>query len=128
MSLRWKPSKAIGGILRSRSVTSTYDPHDPVYVDEAACRTELSRVFDVCGGCRRCVDRCGSFPLLFALIDRHPDRDAGRMTPAQQDAVVDECFQCGRCVLDCPYSPGRDAAAIDVPAVLTRATAMRRAN
>ena len=109
-------------------MTSTYDPHAPGYVDEAATRAELTRVFDVCVGCRRCVDHCGTFPLLFGLVDRHPEREAGRLTPAQQDAVVDECFQCGRCLLDCPYAPGRDAAAVDVPGLLQRAVAMQRAN
>lgn len=110
------------------SVTSTYDPGDARYVDEADTRSELTRVFDVCAGCRRCVDRCGAFPLLFALVDRHADHEAGRLTPAQQDAVTDECFGCDRCLAECPYAPGRDPAAIDVPAVMVRATAMRRAN
>ncbi|MFT3854926.1 MAG: heterodisulfide reductase-related iron-sulfur binding cluster [Ilumatobacteraceae bacterium] len=115
-------------------VTSTYDPGDARYVDEAATRSELTRVFDVCAGCRHCVDRCGAFPLLFALVDRHADREAGRLTPAQQDAVTDECFGCDRCLTECPYAPGRDPAAVDVPvvvdvpAVMARATAMRRAN
>lgn len=109
-------------------MTSTYDPHEARYVDEADTRAEMTRVFDVCSQCRRCVDRCGSFPRLFDLVDRHPDREAGRLTPAQQDAVTDECFQCGRCLLDCPYRPEVDDASVDLPALLQRAVAMRRAN
>jgi Fe-S oxidoreductase len=109
-------------------VSSTYDPTEPGYVDEAATRDELTRVFDVCHGCRRCVDHCDAFPTLFALIDRQLPREAGRLTPLEQDLVSDGCFQCGRCVLECPYAPGRDEAAVDVPALMLRTMAMRRAN
>ncbi len=83
-------------------MTTTYDPGHPAYFDEADVRTELSRVFDVCEGCRICTDFCGSFPSLFAMLDDMIDTRAdlglpgraGGLTPAQQDLVVDECFQC----------------------------------
>jgi Fe-S oxidoreductase len=119
-------------------VTSTYDPTEPRYVDEAETRQELTRVFDVCLGCRRCVDRCDAFPTLFALVDRQAQPEAGRLTPLEQDLVSDECFHCGRCVLDCPYSPssasidgtvdGDVDGGVDVPALMLRTMAMRRAN
>jgi Fe-S oxidoreductase len=67
------------------------DWKNPAFYDEAALNKELERVFDICHGCRRCVSLCGSFPTLFELIDRHDDQDAGRLTPAEQDRVVDEC-------------------------------------
>ena len=83
-----------GPACRPRSVrvgcallTTTYDPHHPQYLDEADVRDELTRVYDVCQGCRRCTELCGSFPTLFELIDRHDDRDAGRLTPFEQDSV-----------------------------------------
>lgn len=91
-------------------------------------RDELTRVYGVCHSCRRCVDLCGAFPTLFELIDRHDDRDAGRLTPFEQDRVVEECLQCNLCVLDCPYAPGRHESAIDLPRLMLRAKAMRRAN
>ena len=109
-------------------MTTTYDPADPAYVDEADARAELTRVFDVCGGCRRCVDRCPSFPTLFELIDRHGDRDAGRLTPAEQDRVVDGCFQCKLCHLECPYASGRHEFDLDVPRLMLRARSMQHAN
>ncbi|MEJ7800250.1 MAG: heterodisulfide reductase-related iron-sulfur binding cluster, partial [Ilumatobacter sp.] len=44
-----------------------------------------------------------------------------------QDRVVDECFQCGRCATECPYKPDLHELAIDVPRLVQRAVAMRRA-
>lgn len=109
-------------------MTTTYDPHHPQYVDEADVRDELTRGYDVCVRCRRCVDLCTSFPTLFELVDRFDDLDAGRLTPAEQDRVVEACFQCKLCAIDCPYVPERHAAALDFPRLLLRAEAMRHAN
>ncbi|MCU1392972.1 MAG: hypothetical protein JWM34_1400 [Ilumatobacteraceae bacterium] len=106
-------------------MTITYDPHHPQYLDEADVRNEMARVSDVCHGCRRCVSLCTSFPTLFEMIDRHDDHDAGRLTPAQQDQVVDACFQCKLCAVNCPYVPDRDELAIDFPRLVLRSLAMR---
>ncbi len=108
-------------------MTTTYDPHHSHYLDEADVRNEMARVANVCHGCRKCIDLCPSFPTLFDLIDRHDDRDALRLTPAEQDRVVDECFQCKVCALGCPYVPGQHEAAIDFPQLMLRVVAMRRA-
>lgn len=109
-------------------VSSLTSPSSEAYLDEAAVRGELTRVFDVCASCRRCVDRCSSFPTLFEMIDEHDDGEAGLLTPAQQDRVVDACFNCSLCVVGCPYGPGVDDAAVDVPSLMLRAVAMQRAN
>ena len=109
-------------------MTITYDPHHPKYLDEADTRAELTRVYDLCHGCRLCFKFCPSFPTLFDYIDRHDDQDAGKMTPAQQDHVVDECFQCKLCYINCPYTPGQHEWALDFPRLMLRADAMRRAN
>jgi Fe-S oxidoreductase len=109
-------------------MTTTYDPTHPRYFDEADVRAELTRVYDVCQGCRRCVDHCASFPTLFEMIDQHDDRDAGLLTPAQQDLVVDRCFQCKRCALDCPYTPELHEWDLDFPRLMLRAGAMQHAN
>jgi Fe-S oxidoreductase len=85
-------------------------------------------VFDLCHGCRVCFKFCTSFPTLFEFIDRHEDQDAGRLTPAQQDQVVDECFQCKLCYVVCPYVPGQHEWALDFPRLMLRADAMRHAN
>ncbi|MEK7295608.1 MAG: heterodisulfide reductase-related iron-sulfur binding cluster, partial [Actinomycetota bacterium] len=68
------------------------------------------------------------FPTLFDYIDQHEDQDAGRMTPAQQDHVVDECFQCKLCYVNCPYTPELHEWAIDFPRLMLRTDAMRRVN
>jgi glycerol-3-phosphate dehydrogenase subunit C len=107
------------------AMTTTYDPHHPQYLDEADVRKEMTRVFDLCHGCRLCFKLCTSFPTMFEFIDRHDDQDAGRLTPAQQDRVVDECFQCKLCFVNCPYVPGQHDWAIDFPRLMLRADAVR---
>ena len=109
-------------------MTTTYDPKHPKYLDEADVRDELTRVYDLCHGCRLCFKFCTSFPTLFEMIDRHDDQDAGRLTPAQQDQVVDECFQCKLCYINCPYIPELHEWALDFPRLMLRADAMRHAN
>ena len=109
-------------------MTTTYDPFHPKYLDEADIRDELTRVYDLCHGCRLCFKFCTSFPTLFEMIDRHEDQDAGRLTPAQQDKVIDECFQCKLCYVSCPYVPGQHEWAIDFPRLMLRADAMLHEN
>jgi glycerol-3-phosphate dehydrogenase subunit C len=109
-------------------MTTIYDPHHPLYLDEADTRNELARVYDLCHGCRSCTEFCPSFPTLFSYIDAHKDQDSGRMTPAQQDHVADECFQCKLCYVACPYIPELHERAIDFPRLMLRTHAMRRAN
>ena len=82
-------------------MTTTYDPFHPKYFDEADLRQELTRVFDLCHGCRLCFKFCGSFPTLFDFIDQHDDQDAEKLTTDQQDKVVDECFNCKLCYINC---------------------------
>lgn len=106
-------------------MTTTHDPKHPLYTDEADVRNELARVFDVCNGCRRCVQFCTSFPTLFEMLDGFDDHDAGSMTPAQQDQVIDACFQCKLCYLNCPYIPELHDWSVDVPRLMLRADAMK---
>ena len=121
-------------------MTTTYDPHHPMYLDEAQTRTALAQAFDVCNGCRKCVDLCPSFPAMFGYVSQGGTSDAGQMTPAQQDHVIDECFQCKLCVVGCPYGPGQQETdhdfvqgsapsfVLDIPRLMLRADAMRYAN
>ena len=106
-------------------MTITYDPKHPMYLDEADIRDELTRVYDLCHGCRLCFKFCTSFPSLFEMIDAHDDQDAGRLTPAQQDRVIDECFQCKLCYVNCPYTPAMHEWQLDFPRLMLRAEAMR---
>ncbi|MBV1894311.1 MAG: hypothetical protein KUG57_09710 [Ilumatobacteraceae bacterium] len=106
-------------------MTTIYDPANPLYLDEADVREELTRVYDLCHGCRLCFRYCTSFPTLFEMIDKHEDQDAGRMTPAEQDQVVDECFQCKLCYVNCPYIPELHEWELDFPRLMLRANAMQ---
>lgn len=110
-------------------MTTTYDPHHAAYLDQADVRHELARAFDICSGCRQCVDLCAAFPNLFELIDRqHDSSDTGRMTPFEQDQITDSCHQCTLCSLGCPYTSERDERNLDMPRLMLRAKALQHAN
>ncbi len=109
-------------------MTTIYDPHHPLYLDEADTRKELERVYDLCQQCRRCIEFCPSFPTLFDYIDQHSSQDSGLMTPAQQDHVADGCFQCKLCYINCPYVPSLHEWALDFPRLMLRTDAMRFTN
>src|SRR5438552_15148456 len=107
-------------------MTTTYDPFDPQYLVERDLREELTRVYDLCHGCRLCFKFCTSFPTLFEYIDRHPDQDSAKLTTTEQDQVVDECFQCKLCYINCPYIPAQHEWAIDFPRLMMRAEQVLR--
>lgn len=102
-------------------MTTTYDPFHPKYFVEADLREEMTRVYDLCHGCRLCFKFCSSFPTMFEYIDAHDDQDAAKLTPEQQDQVVDECFQCKLCYVNCPYIPGQSEWDLDFPRLMMRA-------
>lgn len=104
-------------------MTTTYDPSHPRYYDEGDLRTELTRVYDLCHGCRLCFNLCPSFPSLFDAVDRH-DGDVDALSVAEQDKVVDECYQCKLCAVKCPYVPPHEWA-LDFPRLMLRAQAVR---
>jgi len=105
-------------------VTVTYDPKHPRYYDEPDLRRELTRVYDLCHGCRLCFNLCPSFPSMFDAIDAH-DGDVGALTQAEQDTVVDECYQCKLCAVKCPYVPPHEWQ-LDFPRLMLRAEATAR--
>ena len=108
-------------------MTITYDPTDPKYFDEPDLRSEMNRVYDLCHGCRVCFNLCTSFPTMFAYVDEKPDQQAHLMTAAEQDQVVDECFQCKLCDVKCPYTPGQGHEwQFDFPRLMLRAAAVRK--
>ncbi len=54
-----------------------------------------------------CFKYCDSFPTLFDAIDRH-DGDLLKLLEAQPsvtDEVMEACFQCKLCEVECPYTP-----------------------
>jgi len=102
-------------------LTTTYDPFDAAYFVESDLREEMTRVFDLCHGCRLCFKFCDSFPTMFAFIDQHDDQDVGKLTVDQQNQVVDECFNCKLCYINCPYTPDVHEWNLDFPRLMLRA-------
>jgi Fe-S oxidoreductase len=105
----------------------TYDPSDPHYWDRDALAGEITRVFEVCHGCRMCFKYCDSFPILFKAIDDECDGDVRKLTPLHTEAVMDACFQCKLCEVQCPYTP-RDGHPfqLDFPKLVHRHAAQRK--
>jgi Fe-S oxidoreductase len=83
----------------------------------------MTRVYDLCHGCRLCLSLCPSFPTLFDAIDAH-DGDVEALSAAEQDKVVDECYQCKLCYVKCPYVPPHEWQ-LDFPRLMLRASANR---
>jgi glycerol-3-phosphate dehydrogenase subunit C len=104
----------------------SYDPEEPKYWDPAALQGEITRVFEVCNGCRMCFKYCDSFPALFAAIDGVHDGDVSRVTADETGRVMDACFQCKLCEVQCPYTP-RDGHEfqLDFPRLVHRYKAQR---
>ncbi len=86
----------------------TYDPSDAKYWDPGLLRMEIDRVFEVCNGCRMCFKFCDSFPDLFSFLDSMQAPDTRKLTEPQIDQVMNECFQCKLCEVQCPYTPRDD--------------------
>ncbi|HEU5322036.1 MAG TPA: heterodisulfide reductase-related iron-sulfur binding cluster [Methylomirabilota bacterium] len=104
----------------------SYDPAEPVYWDAAALDRELVRTFEICHGCRLCFKFCDTFPDLFRLIDQRHDGDVRRITAAERQAVLDTCFQCKLCEVNCPYTVrDRHEYQLDFPRLVHRFRAQR---
>jgi glycerol-3-phosphate dehydrogenase subunit C len=104
----------------------TYDPADDRYWSREALAKEITRIFEVCHGCRLCFKYCDTFSDLFALLDRNYDGDVRRITADEIEKILDRCFQCKLCEVQCPYSP-RDnhPYLIDFPKMVHRFRAIR---
>jgi Fe-S oxidoreductase len=105
----------------------SYDPSQERYWDRAALEGEVRRAFEICHGCRMCFKYCDSFPTLFGLLDREYEGDVHRVTAADTKAVMDRCFQCKLCEVQCPYTP-RDGHEfqLDFPKLVHRYQAVNR--
>ena len=96
---------------------------NPDYYDETALNEEMLRVFDVCHGCRQCLNLCNSFPNLFDLIDDTEGMEVDEVATADYKKVVDECYLCDMCYsTKCPYVPPNPLG-IDFPHLMLRAKA-----
>jgi Fe-S oxidoreductase len=103
-----------------------YDPAEDKYWDPDALQGEIVRVFEVCHGCRMCFKFCDSFPTLFDLIDNSYDGDVTKITAGETQRIMDQCFQCKLCEVQCPYTP-RDEHEyqLDFPRLVHRHQAIR---
>ena len=93
--------------------------------DKAALDDELERVFDICHGCRRCVNLCASFPTLFDLVDESETMEVDGVDKADYMKVVDQCYLCDMCYMSkCPYVPPHEWN-VDFPHLMLRAKSVR---
>ena len=103
----------------------SYDPGEPVYWSPAALDKELLRTFELCHGCRLCFKFCDTFPGLFALVDAR-DGDVRAVEPAAAERVLDTCFQCKLCEVNCPYTVrDQHPYQLDFPKLVHRQRAVR---
>ena len=96
---------------------------NPDYYDQEALHEEMLRVFDVCHGCRQCLNLCNSFPNLFDLIDDTEGMEVDEVATEDYKKVVDDCYLCDMCYsTKCPYVPPNPLG-IDFPHLMLRAKA-----
>jgi Fe-S oxidoreductase len=101
------------------------DWRSPEYYDESKLFAELERVFDICHGCRRCVNLCTSFPTLFDLVDSSATLEVDGVAKPDYWKVVDQCYLCDMCYMTkCPYVPPH-AWNVDFPHLMLRAKALK---
>jgi len=83
----------------------SYTPSEAVYWNPEALQKEITRVFEICHGCRLCFKYCDTFPNLFSLLDNKHDGDVTKITASETRTIMDACFQCKLCEVQCPYTP-----------------------
>src|SRR5262245_57562652 len=101
------------------------DWKSPDFYDPAQVEKELERVFDICHGCRRCVNLCTAFPTLFDLVDASSTMEVDGVAKHDFQKVVDQCYLCDMCYMTkCPYVPPHPWN-VDFPHLMLRAKAVR---
>lgn len=103
----------------------SYDPTEAKYWDPESLNQEIERTFEICHSCRMCFKYCDSFPTLFDFIDNKHDGNVRQITADETKTVMDACFQCKLCEVQCPYTP-RDGHEfqLDFPKLVHRYTAV----
>lgn len=99
----------------------------PVKVtDGRSLAAELSRIADICHGCRRCFSLCPSFDVLFKGLDvAEVDGDIEKLPTRVFDDFVDLCYECKLCLPHCPYIPPHRWH-VDIPHLVLDARRVRR--
>ncbi len=105
------------------------DPNAERYWDARDLEAEMRRTFDICHNCRMCVNYCGTFPDVFAHVDRDIANGAEggeRLGADDFRSATDLCWQCKLCYIKCPYTTDEGHEwMLDVPRMLTRSKAVR---
>jgi len=95
------------------------------FYDEEKLMAEMHRTFEICHGCRRCVNLCTSFPTLFDLIDGGESGELDGVERRDYWKVVDQCYLCDICYMTkCPYVPPHPWN-IDFPHLMLRGKAVK---
>ncbi|HBZ18472.1 MAG TPA: Fe-S oxidoreductase, partial [Betaproteobacteria bacterium] len=101
---------------------------DEEFYKEEPLQEEMERVFDICHGCRRCVNLCTAFPTLFDLIDESATMEVDGVAKEDYSKVVDKCYLCDMCYMSkCPYVPPHEWN-VDFPHLMLRAKAQKFKN
>ena len=99
--------------------------NDVKFWDEHDLNQEMARVYDICHGCRRCVNLCNAFPTLFDLVDESETLEVDGVDVADYSKVVDQCYLCDLCYMSkCPYVPPHEWN-VDFPHLMLRAKAIK---
>ncbi|HWH49414.1 MAG TPA: heterodisulfide reductase-related iron-sulfur binding cluster [Burkholderiales bacterium] len=97
----------------------------PHFYDAGKVSAEMHRIFDICHGCRRCVNLCTTFPTLFDLIDEGKTGELDAVAEQDLWKVVDKCYLCDMCYMTkCPYVPPHPWN-VDFPHLMLRAKAVK---
>src|SRR3954471_17912397 len=115
---------------RRPAVAPASHPTDPRYWDPVDLEGELKRVFQICHECRMCVGYCGTFPSVFAAVDRDIEKrgaeGAEKLTAPDFMRASDLCWQCKLCYIKCPYTEDEGATELlDFPRLMAREKAQR---
>jgi glycerol-3-phosphate dehydrogenase subunit C len=104
------------------------DWRDPDFYAHDAFEKEAERIFEICHGCRRCVNLCGAFPTLFDLIDEGKSGEIDGVARKDFGKVVDQCYLCDVCYMTkCPYVPPHPWN-VDFPHLMLRGKAIKFAD
>ncbi len=106
------------------------DPNDERYWDPRDLEAEMRRQLEVCHGCRMCVGYCGTFPDVFARVDRDIETRGATGAELLDDAAfaraTELCWQCKLCYVKCPYTADeKHEWSVDIPRLLLREKAHR---
>jgi glycerol-3-phosphate dehydrogenase subunit C len=101
-----------------------FDTTSKTFWDPDDLGAKLRQVYDVCHGCRRCLNLCPSFNVMFDRIDASETGEVDGLVPADYRRIEDVCYQCKLCYNHCPYTPPHRFD-IDFPRLMLRAKAVR---